>query len=106
MPDEYITLRRWMLKEGAEEAPLLALIRDEIVPAYKRQPGCRLLELVRLTPERTYLAVTVWESRAAFDAWAGEGGQTWRDAYRLSLERWLELMTFLDDTTGEVVLSG
>ncbi len=102
---EYVTMRRWSLKEGADEAALIALIRDGIVPAYERQPACKRLALLRTADPVSYLALTYWEDRAAFDTWAGEGGQQWRDAYRLTLERWLELMSFTEELSAEVLMS-
>lgn len=103
---EYVTIRRWSLKEGADESALVALVRDGIVPAYKSQPGCLKLELFRSAQPASYLAITYWESRAAFDGWAGEDGQAWRDAHRLTLERWLELMLFNDESTADLLASG
>ena len=103
---DYVTIRRWTLKEGADESALIALVRDGIVPAYKRQPGCLKLELLRVVDPASYLAVTYWESKAAFDAWAGDEGQSWRDAHRLTLERWLELMSFSDEWTADLLVSG
>ena len=102
---KYVTMRRWSLKEDADEAALIALVRDGIVPAYRRQPGCLKLALLRTADPVSYLALTYWESRAAFDAWAGEGGQRWRDEYRLTLERWLELMSFNEEWTADVLMS-
>lgn len=102
----YVTIRRWSLKEGADEATLVALVRDGIIPAYKTQPGCVRLELLRAAERGTYIAVTYWGDRAAFDAWVGEGGQAWRDAYRTTLERWLEIMSFVDEFAADVLVAG
>ncbi|MBI2724029.1 MAG: antibiotic biosynthesis monooxygenase [Chloroflexi bacterium] len=104
---EYITLRRWTLKEGADEAALVALVRDGIAPAYKQQPGCKRLQLLRLIEQpQSYLAATVWDDKAAFERWAGPHGQSWRDAHRLTLERWLELMSFNEEWSADVVFAG
>ena len=104
---EYVTHRRWQLKEDASEAALVALVRDEIAPAYRTQRGCNRLELLRVTSEdaRSYLAITHWRSRAHFDAWADDGEQTWRDNYRRTLERWLQMMTFEEEFAAEHVIS-
>ena len=104
---EYVTFRRWQLKEDATEAALVVLVRDEIAPAYRTQPGCNGLELLRVAIEdtRSYVAITRWQSRAHFDAWTGEGGQTWRDNYRRTLERWLQMMTFEEEFAAEQVIS-
>lgn len=102
----YVTIRRWALKEGASEDDLLALVRDGIVPAYKRQPGCLSLNLLRVVEPRSYLAVTYWESHEAFDAWSGPEGQGWRDASRATLERWLELMVFQEEWDADLLIVG
>jgi hypothetical protein len=102
----YVTIRRWTLKEGADEGAVLALVRDQIAPAYRSQPGCLSLNLLKLRDQPSYLAVTYWDSRASFDAWAGPPGQPWRDAYRPTLERWLELMAFQDDMEAELLVVG
>jgi heme-degrading monooxygenase HmoA len=102
---EYVTIRRWALRHDADEDELKALVRDRIVPAYKQQTGCNRLELLHIPDTRSYLAVTHWADRAAFDAWAGPDGQDWRDEYRGTLERWLDLMLFQDEWDGSVLVS-
>ncbi|MEX2246720.1 MAG: antibiotic biosynthesis monooxygenase [Dehalococcoidia bacterium] len=103
---EYVTIRRWSLKEGADEASLLTLVRDGIMPAYKAQPGCLSLQLFRVGEPASYLAVTYWEGRAAYGSWAGEGGAAWRESYRPTLERWLEIMTFEQEFEAQLLVSG
>jgi quinol monooxygenase YgiN len=103
---EYVTLRRWSLKDGAEEKQLLDLVRDGIIPAYKSQPGCIRLALLRIADPLSYLAVTYWDSKASFDNWAGPAGQTWRDEYRPTLERWLDIMSFEQEWSADSLLSG
>jgi heme-degrading monooxygenase HmoA len=102
----YVTVRRWAMKEGASEDDLVAVVRDGIVPAYRKQPGCLSLNLLRLTTGRAYLAVTYWESRAAFDAWAGPPGEPWRAEHRATLERWLELMVFQEEWDADLLIVG
>lgn len=102
---EYITIRRWTLKEGVPESKLVELVRDGIIPAYKEQPGCLRLTLLRVTDPPSYLATTHWESRDAYEHWAGDGGQSWRDEYRPTLERWLEFMTFQEEWETELVIA-
>lgn len=103
---DYVTMRRWAIREGVDEAALLALVRDGIVPAYREQPGCLSLNLLRVNNPPSYLAVTYWESKAAFDAWAGAAGQTWRDDHRPTLERWLEMMVFQEEWDAELLVRG
>lgn len=102
----YVTLRRWALKDGADESAVLALVQDEIVPAYRRQPGCLSLNLLRVVTPPSYLAVTYWDSRASFEAWAGPPGEAWRDAYRATLERWLEMMAFQEEMEADLLIVG
>lgn len=102
----FVTIRRWALKQGADEGALLALVRDEIVPAYRAQPGCLSLNLLRVYDSNSYFAITYWEDRAAFDRWVGPDGQTWRDTYRPVLERWLELMAFQEEHDADLVIVG
>jgi hypothetical protein len=50
--------------------------------------------------------VTYWDSKASFDNWAGPAGQTWRDEYRPTLERWLDIMSFEQEWSADSLLSG
>ena len=103
---EYVTIRRWSLKQGVPEEDLLKLVREGIIPAYKKQPGCLELELHRVDEPASYLAIARWESRDAYERWAGEGGQSWRDEYRPTLERWLEIMVFHEEWETEPMIRG
>jgi heme-degrading monooxygenase HmoA len=103
---EFITIRRWALKPGADEGVLVAHVREAIIPAYKEQPGCLQLELLRMSQPSSYLAVTHWTDRASFEAWAGDGGEAWRTRHRATLERWLELMAFEAEWDAEDIVSG
>jgi len=102
---DYVTIRRWSLKDGFEEAQLEDLVRTGIIPAYKQQPGCLRLELLRVRDPVSYMAITRWESRAAYDRWAGDEGQAWRDSYRDTLARWLEMMIFQEEWETDSVVS-
>ena len=44
---QFVTIRRWALKDGASENELVAHVRDRLIPAYREQPGCLELELLR-----------------------------------------------------------
>jgi heme-degrading monooxygenase HmoA len=102
----FVTLRRWALREGASEDELLALVRDGIVPAYRRQPGCLSLNLLKVADSSSFLAITYWDSRASFENWAGEAGHQWREDYRPTLERWLELMVFQEELEADLLIVG
>jgi heme-degrading monooxygenase HmoA len=102
---EFATIRRWSLNEGADESTLLALVTEHLIPAYKNVPGCLRQHLFRAGGPRSYVALTFWDSKASADAWAGDGGQAWRDEHRDTLARWLELMSFREELDAEVVVS-
>jgi heme-degrading monooxygenase HmoA len=102
----FVTVRRWALKHADREDELVAHVRDAIIPAYKEQAGCLDLELLRMSDTASYLAITHWDARASFEAWAGPAGQAWRDRHRGTLERWLELMAFQAEWDAEELVSG
>ena len=64
----FMTFKRWALKEGRQESELLCLIRESILPAYMKLPGCLGLGLQRIEATRSYLAIQYWESKAAREA--------------------------------------
>lgn len=103
---EYVTVRRWSLKEGVPERELMELVRDGIIPAYKEQRGCMELELLRVVEPPSYLAISRWESRDAYNHWAGDEGQPWRERHRATLERWIEIMVFQEEWETESLLRG
>ena len=102
---EVATIRRWALNEGATEEQLLTLVRQKLIPAYKKAPGCVRQHLFRVGTPATYLALTFWQSKEAADAWSGPAGQGWRDEHRQTLARWLELMSFREELDAEVMVS-
>ena len=62
---QFITYRRWTLRDGREESELVELVREEIEPHYKKLQGCLSLGLLRIEGTRSYLALQYWgESRA------------------------------------------
>ena len=61
---EVATIRRWALREGADEATLLAFVKEKMIPAYKTVPGCLRQHLFRAGDPATYVALTFWESNA------------------------------------------
>jgi hypothetical protein len=103
---DYVTIRRWGKKPGADEAILLAFVNDSLIPAWRQIPGCLSLNLLRVRDGGSYLAVTYWQSKDACDTWSGSGGQSWRDENRAVLARWLELMAFQDEMDADLLLVG
>jgi heme-degrading monooxygenase HmoA len=102
---EVATIRRWTLNEGFDEAELLALVRDRLIPAYDGVPGCTRQHLFRSGGPRSYVALTFWDSKESLDTWSGAGGQPWRDQHREVLARWLELMSFREEFDADVLVS-
>ena len=102
---EFATIRRWTLNEGADESALLALVREKMIPAYKQAPGCLRQHLFRVPGDRSYVALTFWDSKASADGWAGAAGAPWREQHRETIARWLELMSFREELDAEVVVS-
>jgi len=102
---QFVTIRRWALKDGAAEDELVALVRDRLIPAYREQPGCLELELLRTSDRGSYLAITHWETRAAFESWSGPGGEAWRRRNTPMLERWLDMMAFQAEWDAEEIAS-
>ncbi len=91
----FITFKRWTLKEGCSEEDVVALVRDAIVPAYNRLPGCLGFGLMRVEGTNSYLATQKWESHAAYNASvSSEAYSKWRAGYFPTLGRWEEMMTF------------
>lgn len=54
---EFITFKRWALRDGQQESELIRLVREEIVPHFERLPGCLGLGLLRIAGTRSYLAL-------------------------------------------------
>lgn len=102
---EFITFKRWILREGEAESDLLALVREEIEPHYQQLPGCLGIGLLRILGTRSYLALQYWQS---CDAWqaavCSDEYAAWLEAYRPALERWERLMAFEDEWETEDVL--
>jgi hypothetical protein len=102
---QFVTIRRWALKDNATETELVQHVRERLIPAYQEQPGCLELELLRTSDSGSYLAITHWDTRASFEAWAGPGGESWRKRYAGVLERWLEMMAFQAEWDAEEIAS-
>ena len=101
----FIPFKRWSLKPGRQEAELIALIQQEIVPVYRKLPGCLRIGLLRIEGTASYLTTQHWESRAAREtSLASPAYQGWLDAYQPALERWDDLMSFEDEWDTEDLL--
>ncbi len=102
----YVTIRRWALKPGHDEAEILSFVNEGVVAAWRKIPGCLSLNFLRVRDGASYLAVTYWESKEDCDRWAGAEGQSWRDEHRSILERWLQLVAFQDELETDLLVVG
>jgi heme-degrading monooxygenase HmoA len=101
-----VTIRRWSLKAGNDEKALLSFVSDDLVPAWRKIPGCLSLNFLRVSDSASYLAVTYWESKGHVERWSGPEGQEWRETHRAVLERWLEFMAFQDEIEADLLVVG
>jgi hypothetical protein len=102
---EFVTYKRWRLKDGKRESDLVDLVRDEIAPHYARLDGGVRLGLHRIRDTRSYLALQHWPSRAAWQTTTSSDLYTsWFAEYEPILARWDALMAFEDAWEAEVIL--
>ena len=102
---EFITFKRWSLKAADQEAAVVALVRESILPHYRKLPGCLKLGLLRIAGTNSYLATQHWRSKAIREAvLASSAYAEWFAAYEPALERWFELMTFEEEWETEEIL--
>ena len=102
---EFITYKRWTLKHGREESELVKLLREEIVPHFKKLQGCLRLGLRRIQGTRSYLALQYWESQERWrEAIGTDYYRIWYEEYIPILERWDEIMVFEEEWHAEELL--
>lgn len=102
---EFITFKRWSLRDGCVESKLVRLVREEIIPHYEKLPGCLRLGLLNIAGTRTYLALQHWKNRETWRAaMQSEDYQAWYKTFKPVLERWDELMIFEEEWECEDVL--
>jgi hypothetical protein len=102
---EFITVKRWKLKEGREEADLLRLVRQQIEPHYKRLSDAVRLGLWRVQDTRSYLALQYWRSHVDWEAATQSPSYAgWWNQYEPILERWDEMMDFEAECNADELL--
>jgi quinol monooxygenase YgiN len=102
---EFVSYKRWRLKDGKQEAELVELVRNEIVPHYAKLEGPVRLALHRIKDTPSYLALQHWQSRAAWETTTStDFYQSWLGEYEPILSRWDQLMEFEDGWEAEVIL--
>ena len=102
---EFITYKRWTLRPGRDESELVELVRERIVPHFRKLQGCIRLGLLHIEGTRSYLALQHWESRERWRATTGSDYyRTWYEEYRPILDRWDEIMLFEEEWDTEDLL--
>lgn len=103
---EFITFKRWWLKQPGMESAVVALVREAIIPNYQKLPGCRKLGLLRIAGTNNYLATQHWVSRAVREeVLASPAYARWSEEYEPILERWFALMEFAEEWEAEDLLT-
>ena len=101
----FITYKRWTLRTGQEESELVEVVRDDIVPHFRKLQGCLKLGLLRIEGTRSYLALQYWESREQWEETTGSDYyEAWSKEYAPILDRWDEIMVFEDEWNSEDLL--
>jgi hypothetical protein len=101
----FITIKRWQLKQGREEADLVNLVKGSIMPHYESLSQAVRLRLWRIEATRSYLALQEWSSRAERETvLRSDAFQEWYRRYEPILARWHELMALEDEWETEELL--
>lgn len=91
----YLTYKRWRLRDGVDVADVTALVRDRIVPHYRRLDPDVRLGLERIDGSRSILAIQRWPDLARHEqVLASAGFAGWLDACRPILQQWDEMVEF------------
>ena len=99
--------KRWRLRPGVEEAALVALVREEIVPHYRALDPAAVLGLLRTDTPGEYLATQLWPSgEYRAEVCSGERYAQWFSDYKPILERFDALIEFVDETDSNEMASG
>ena len=94
MVGEFWTFNWWDLRTGSQGRELEELTRLGIIPEYGRVKGVRAIKLFRVEEGdnvNRFLAVTIYESRDAFNAWFTSNSRDynlWELSLRPTLEKW------------------
>lgn len=101
----FVTYKRWRLKVGKQEADLVDLVRNDIIPHYARLEVDVVLGLHRISDTRSYLALQQWQSRAVWETTtSSKAYQSWLATYKPILMRWDQVMEFEEEWQAEVII--
>jgi hypothetical protein len=104
---EFVTIRRWRLKDGRHEGELLGLVRQHIEPHYHALSNDVRLGLLRIDGTRSYFAVQYWRTRAHWESVVrSDVYASWWKQYEPMLAQWDQLMEFEAEFETEELLSG
>lgn len=102
----FTTMKRWRLKDGADEQELVRLVKEEIAPHYKALSAAVKLALWRIENTNSYFALQHWNSRSDWEAATTSSAyREWYEQYRPILARWDEIMEFEDECNTVDLLS-
>ena len=102
----FTTYKRWALREDKDEADLIDIVVNQIMPHYQRLDPSVRLGLRRIFGTRSYLALQQWPSRSHWEAVRSSDRFTlWYAAYEPILAQWDQLMDFEAEWETEDVLS-
>lgn len=96
---QYWTIVVWEVRAGARGQDLEELTKSGFIQQYSQVPGLLSLKLFKIMESddvNKYMAVTVYESRDAYNNWWTKGGQAflaWQQQNKAVLERWLDVST-------------
>ena len=92
---EFVTIRRWRLRDGRQESELLHLVQQQIAPHYQALSNDVRLGLLPIDGTRSYFAVQYWSSRSHWEsATRSSLYASWWAKYEPMLARWDQVMEF------------
>jgi len=91
----FTAYKRWALRDEKDEADLLDIVANHIIPHYQRLEPIVRLELLHILETRSYLALQHWPSRSHWEAVrASDRFTSWYQAYEPILSHWDQIMEF------------
>ncbi|MEI7555949.1 antibiotic biosynthesis monooxygenase [Candidatus Chlorohelix sp.] len=95
----FYTIVIWEVRAGARASDLEELTRNGILPQYKEVPGVLSVKLFRIQEGEDvnkFMAMTIYESREAYNNWWAKGGQAllaWQQQNKAVVEKWVDTAT-------------
>lgn len=105
MSAQWIGFKRWRLRAGADEAALVTLVREEVVPHYRTLDPHATLGLLRSPTPGEYVATQQWPSSEYRErVCSGSRFTEWFTEYEPILVRFDALVQFVDEWDGTELL--